>query len=174
VNDSLKVVIVSDRLSPISGQLHLKLVDFSGKVVWENKSEVQVPVNSSATYFGASLKDFLSGKNSKEIVLKAELIENEKPVANNVFYFLPFKELKVPTPKVEFTVSPAQGGFEIGLSTDKLAKNVFLSMDGEEGFFSDNYFDLLPGEKVSIRLDTKISEEKLKEILSIRTLEGAF
>ena len=174
VNDSLKVGIVSDRLSPITGQLRLTLIDFSGKVVWENKDEVQVPANSSATYFGASLKDFLSGENVKEIVLKAELIENEKPAANNVFYFLPFKELKVPTPKVEFTVSPTQGGFEIGLSTDKLAKNVFLTIGGEEGFFSDNYFDLLPGEKVSVRLDTKISEEKLKEILSIRTLEGAF
>lgn len=173
-NDSLKVGIVNDRLEVIKGQLRLNVIDFRGKVVWENSTDVVIPANSSATYFQTPKADFLTGKNPKEIVLRAELLENANVVSNNVFYFLPFKDLKVATPKVEYSVSATQGGFEIVLSTDKLAKNVFLSIGIEDGFFSDNYFDLLPGGKISVRLDTKISEEKLKEILSIRTLESAF
>jgi beta-mannosidase len=65
-------------------------------------------------------------------------------------------------------------GFDITVKTDKLAKNIYLQIADEEGFFSDNYFDLLPGETVSINLKTKISEEKLKEVLTLRTLDGAF
>jgi len=49
-----------------------------------------------------------------------------------------------------------------------------LQIDDEKGFFSDNYFDLLPGEKVLINLNTKISEAKLKEVLTVSTLDGAF
>jgi beta-mannosidase len=31
----------------------------------------------------------------------------------------------------------------ITLGTDKLAKNLFMTIGDEDGFFSDNYFDLL-------------------------------
>ena len=44
----------------------------------------------------------------------------------------------------------------------------------DDGFFSDNYFDLLPGEKVTVNLKTDISEEKLNEVFALRTLDDAF
>jgi beta-mannosidase len=47
-------------------------------------------------------------------------------------------------------------------------------MGDEDGFFSDNYFDLLPGEKPIINLKSNISEDKLNEVLTIRTLNDAF
>ena len=40
--------------------------------------------------------------------------------------------------------------------------------------YSNNYFDLLPGEKAIINLKTSISEDKLKDVLTIRTLDDAF
>ncbi len=33
-----------------------------------------------------------------------------------------------------------------------MAKNVFLYADGLDGQFSDNYFDILPGETVSVTI----------------------
>ena len=41
-------------------------------------------------------------------------------------------------------------GYQITLKTDKLAKNVFLSID-EDGHFSDNYFDLLAGDSIKVQ-----------------------
>jgi beta-mannosidase len=75
---------------------------------------------------------------------------------------------------VEFTVSKAGEAYEISLSSDVLAKNVFLTLGDEDAFFSDNYFDVLPGELVKIRLDTRISLEKLKEVIQVRTLDSTF
>jgi beta-mannosidase len=49
-----------------------------------------------------------------------------------------------------------------------------MQLVDEEGFFSDNYFDLLPGESVTIHLQTDIQEEKLKEVFILKTLDGAF
>ncbi len=58
--------------------------------------------------------------------------------------------------------------------SDKLAKNLYLAIGDEKGFFSDNYFDLLIGKQATINLKTNIPEERLKETLSIRTPDGAF
>jgi beta-mannosidase len=102
------------------------------------------------------------------------LVQNGIVLSKNTYYFKPFKELNVSEPEVTYGITKAEQGFEIALKTDKLAKNVYLQIADEEGFFSDNYFDMLPGEKVTINLKTTISEEKLKEVLTLRTLDGAF
>ena len=108
------------------------------------------------------------------MVLVAELVKAGKTLSKNTFYFKPFKSLDIPKPKVEYTITKADNGFNIELKTDKLAKNVYMQIGDEEGFFSDNYFDLLPGEKVTVNLKTDISEEKLNEVFTLRTLDDAF
>jgi len=60
------------------------------------------------------------------------------------------------------------------LTTDKLARNVYLQIGDEEGFFSDNYFDMLPSSTVKISLKSAMNPEKLKEVLTVRTLTSAF
>jgi beta-mannosidase len=170
----LRVGIVNDRLEKVNAQLKLKLMDFDGEVIWEEASIVEIPANSSDVYYDANRWEFTYRKNLLNLVFTAELIEDGKTLSKNTFYFRPFKELKVEAPRVEYSISKSDSGFDIELKTDKLAKNVYLQIADEKGFFSDNYFDLLPDEKVSINLKTKITEDKLNEVLSVRTLDGAF
>lgn len=169
-----KVGIVNDRLEQVNAQLVLKLMDFDGRVIWEAASLVEIPANSSRDYFNENKEEFLARKDTRNLLFSAELIENGKSVSRNVFFFRPFKELNVPNPQVDHTIVKADNGFQIELKTDKLAKNVYLQIGDEEGFFTDNYFDMLPGEKITINLKTKISEEKLNELLTVRTLDDAF
>jgi len=75
---------------------------------------------------------------------------------------------------LEYSIEKADNGFNIALRTDKLAKNIYLQIGDEDGFFSDNYFDMLPSDKITINLKTGISEEKLNEVITIRTLDDAF
>ena len=172
----LKVGIVNDWPEPINAELRLKLEDFNGKIIWEEASLVDIPANSSDDYYEVNKWEFRY-KYSRQVtnmLFSAELIENGNTLSKNYYYFLPFKQLKIPTPTVEHSIAKTNNGFDITLNTDKLAKNVYLQIGDEEGFFSDNYFDLLPNEKVTINLKTGISEEKLKEVLTIRTLDDAF
>lgn len=170
----LRVGIVNDRLEKVDAQLNLKLIDFEGTVIWEEASIVEIPANSSGDYFDLNRNEFLYRKNTKKLLFSAELIENGKVLSKNTFYFRPFKELNISKPTVDYTIAKSGTGFDIELNTDKLAKNIYLQIADEKGFFSDNYFDLLPGEKVTVNLKTKISEAKLKEVLTVRTLDGAF
>ena len=170
----LRVGIVNDRLDVVNAQLKLKLMDFDGKVIWEEASIVEIPANSSDIYYDVNHNEFLYRKDTNRLLFSAELTENDNVLSKNTFYFRPFKELKIEVPIVEYSVSKCDSGFDIELKTDKLAKNVYLQIADEKGFFSDNYFDLLPGEKISINLKTKITEDKLNEVLTVRTLDGAF
>ena len=169
-----RVGIVNDRLEKVNGLLKLKLMDFEGNVLWEETSIAELQANSSDLYFDVNRWEFQYGKKIQSLVFTAELDENGQTISKNTFYFLPFKELKITKPNLVYSVSKTDSGFDIEISTDKLAKNVYFQIGDEEGFFSDNYFDLLPKETVTIQLKTKISEEKLNEVMTIRTLDDAF
>jgi len=169
-----KVGIVNDRLEQVNAQLILKMMDFNGRVIWEKASLVEIPANSSRDYFNENKNEFLYRKDTRNLLFLAELIENGQTVSRNIYFFRPFKELKIPVPQIDYIIAAADSGFNIELTTDKLAKNVYLQIGDETGFFSDNYFDMLPGEKITVHLETDISEEKLKEKLTVRTLDDAF
>jgi len=170
----LRVGIVNDRLEKIDAQLIMRLSDFNGKVIWEDASLVEIPANSSDDYFDKNRWEFMYGISRTNVVLTAELVEKGQVISKNIFYFRPFKELKITKPTINYTINKSDEGFDVEIKTDKLAKNVYMQIADEKGFFSDNYFDLLPGEKTIINLKTSISEEELKNVLSIRTLDDAF
>ncbi len=170
----LKVGIVNDRLEKINGQLILRLMDFNGRVEWERASLVEIPANSSRDYFDENKYEFLLRRNTRELFMVAELIEGGEVISQNLYFFRPFKELNLPEPVVEYSIEKAEEGYNIQLLTDKLAKNVYLQIGDETGFFSDNYFDLIPGRKVTIHLKTDLSENKLKKVLAVSTLVDAF
>ena len=169
-----KVGVVNDRLEKINAELQLNLMDFDGNVVWEEASLVEIPANSSDNYFNENIYEFLYRKNSRELLFSAKLIENGNVLSDNIFFFRPFKDLKVPAPNVEYTMAKTDSGFDIEISTDKLAKNVYLQTQEDAGFFSDNYFDMLPGETRIISLKTELNENELNEMLTVRTLDDAF
>jgi beta-mannosidase len=169
-----KVGIVNDRLEKVNGELNLRLMDFDGQVIWEENSLVEIPANSSDNYFDVNYWEFLYRKDLLNLVFSAELKEKGEVISKNKYYFRPYKELKVSAPTLEHAILKTDNGFDIELKTDKLAKNVYLQIGDEKGFFSVNYFDLLPGEIEKVNLETEISEQQLKEVLTIRTLDSAF
>ncbi len=172
--DSLKVDIINDKLTGIKAQLAIKVLDFEGKEIWKEVKEITVPAVSSNTFFGARTSEFLKKVQANQQFLSVELLENGKEISNNTLYFKPIKDILLPKPEVKSEISAVDCGFEIALNTNKLAKNLYMTIGDEEGFFSDNYFDLIPGQPVKIKLETKLTREKLQEVFKIRTLDSAF
>lgn len=172
--DSLKVDIINDRLTEIKAQLVVTVLDFEGKEIRKDVNEVTVPANSSHTFFASKTVEFLKKVQPAKQFLLVELVENGAVISNNTLYFKPIKDVLLPKPEVKFELNEVEGGFEITLNTDKLAKNLYLTIGDEEGFFSDNYFDLIPGHTVQVKLETKLTKEKLQEVFALQTLDKAF
>jgi beta-mannosidase len=144
-----EIYIVNDELISRKGQLQLQLMNFEGKILWNSRSNIHVEANSSKVYFSIDKKEF-EKFNSKQMVLSSKLILSEADVQSSLFYFVKPKDLELKEPKI---VIRHLDGNTIEISTDVLAKNIFLSSDNAH--FSDNYFDLLPGESIKVKSDRK-------------------
>jgi len=103
------------------------------------------------------------------------LSANGRVISSNEYFFEPAKSLALPTPQISVEVVKASNGYRVTLTSDKLAKAVYLSAK-TDGFFSDNYFDLLPDKPVQIEFRTKVNVPlaEFRKQLKVRSLKDAF
>ncbi len=153
-NEKYKVYFINDTLEKYSGNLELELISFDGKVVWKTTQEVIGYPNTSTLLFEISKEKF-EGFNLNQILLKTEFNDLQTH-----FFFSKPKDLKLQRPNIQIN---AIDELTIEISSDVLAKNVFLSSE-ENTFFNDNYFDLLPNEKRIIKLSKSTKEIKVKSL----------
>lgn len=155
-NDSLRIHLISDLLDNLQElTLDMRLTDFSGKVWKKESRKVDLPANSSHEIFGSTTAYWKSAKDLTECYLLITLKNSRKqPVAQSVCYFVPTKDLKLPETKIRRKVKYSDGSYTITLSSPKLAKDVFIEIPVQGARFSDNFFDLLPGEKRVITIES--------------------
>jgi beta-mannosidase len=142
--ETLGVYAVSDLLKVLTGTLTLKLVDFTGQVLSEVSQQVQIQANSNLLAVELKTEELLKGRDPKNVVLLAELEENGNILDLKEHYFVTTKELELKKPEIVITEAEGSNGTGFILSTNVLAKQVYLSSE-TEGIFTDNYFDLVPG-----------------------------
>ena len=63
--------------------------------------------------------------------------------------------MKLEKPVVKISVERDFDGYSLIIKTNKLAKYMYLSYENYNGFFTDNYFDLIPGITKKVKFITK-------------------
>ncbi len=119
--------------------------------------------------------EWLGKQDDRNVFLFVEVSSDGAPLSTNILFFKPAKELNLPRPTITTTITKSISGFKITLRSDKLAKSVFLSTDQHEGFFTDNYFHLLPEQTVDVEFQTGegIELEVFKKDLAVMSLVDA-
>ena len=158
---SYKAYIVNDDLKPFEGQFDVVLRDFNGKKLWSAKNTGVIPKSSNLVHFEIS-KDDLERFDLKKTVLSVSF-NAEKKSANSLFYFVKPKDLQLTKPNIQMT---KLNELTYEIFSDVLVKNVYLSAE-EEPFFSDNYFDILPGQKVKIKLSKPVKAIAVKSLFDV-------
>ena len=102
-----------------------------------------------------------------------QLTSRKKIHSQNNLYFDPVKDLLLEKPLITKTVKKSPEGYQITLSSNKLAKNVYL-VSGQKGSFSGNFFDLLPDETRTITFTTKDKSSSFEGKLKIMTLADTY
>ena len=174
-DDKVDVYVVSDKLQALAGTIHTRLLDFSGNVLLEQTKDVQVPAQSNAIYFSVDKAALAAKGDLRKSFLVFDLDVAGKRVSRNLIFFDAMHSLDLPVaPKIDATLSKAGEDYTVTLKSAKLARNVYVSFGDLEVQSSDNYFDLLPGEPVTIRLKTSATREQLKAALTTMSLTEAF
>ncbi len=169
-NGKLSVFVISDKLEEQKANLEMAIYDFNGKSLWNKTIAVKIAPNTSQVYFEIPIDELTKGFNQKTIYFYTRLMQKDQPTVDNILYFVFPKDLELPTPKISKTITKTSEGYEVILSTDKLAKNVFLSLEEQTGSFSDNYFDLEPNKPVKILYKNSKPEINFENKLKIRSL----
>lgn len=165
------VYVVSDRLQPVEAELSVDVMDFSGKIIYSEKSNVEIPANTSIVLTGMKRSFLLRGASGKDVFAVVRLTAGGKNVDEKNVYFEYHKDLNLPQ-EPELSILAREEGKQkyILVTADKLACNVMFVLPDSTAFFSDNYIDILPGRTYKINVKTDIPLAEIERRIQYRYL----
>ena len=170
--DELCIYTLSDELKEYKNvTLQLKVMDFNGKVL--NKKEVkgEVPANASVV-FHKEAYNVLATNPTNTLLLMTLKDQKGKVLSEEIYYFNHPKDQELPVAKVSYKVKQLDGKCEVTLSTKQLARDIFIEIPFQGARFSDNFFDLLPGQTKKIVISSDEIKKSEPVELKIRHLTG--
>lgn len=168
--DTLNVNIISDRRTAVRGTLVLKAMTLDGKVIWQKNIKTTARPLESRKIFASDIRPILGDYTRGQVIFTTEFTTGDAEPYTNIAYACRQKYMDYAKPRFSVKVEPADDGFDVTVGTDVFARGVFLSIDGIDNFFSDNYFDILPGCERKIRVNTSISRDEFVKQLKINSI----
>jgi beta-mannosidase len=167
--------LVSDRITPMVARWRLRVLDFNGKQLTNREQKVTLPPLSSTRVGQFSDAQLLGGADPKRSFAVFELLDGGSPngagvLSRQLVFFDAAKHLALPAPQVRSEWKADGDGFALTLSSDALARDVWLSFGDLDVEVSDNAFDLLPGEPLTVRVQGQATQEQLRAALQVRDL----
>lgn len=152
--DDLCVYLISDELQDRDDvRLTVELMDFDGKSHGKWTQNGKLTANTSMLFLKKRVDEFLSKQDAATSFLRFTLkAKNGAALADEVFYFAYPKDQKLPEARIETSVKKRGEAIEMTLKTDKLARDIFIEIPVQGVRFSDNFFDLLPGQRKKITI----------------------
>jgi beta-mannosidase len=164
--------LVSDRTAPLTAHWRLRVLDFDGKELNRRERKATLPPLSSTRVGKFSDAQLLGGADPKRSFAVFELLDGERVLSHQLVFFDAAKNLALPAPQVRREWKADGDGFALTLSSDTLAREVWLSFGDLDVRLSDNAFDLLPGEPLTVHVSGQATQEQLRAALQVRDLAG--
>jgi beta-mannosidase len=173
---AVKTYIVSDKTVVQPGTLRVRLMDFDGKVLLEDSHAVEVTPLSSKVYLDWPLKKLsdAGAADTSRVFVVAELMQDAKVTSRNLVYLAPVKEIHLKPAALKVDMTGTGGSYQVNVTSPVLARSVYISFGNMDAKVSDNYFNLLPGETVTITATSAASLDALKAQMKVISLTDAF
>lgn len=168
--DSLAIGINLDGNRVVTGKLVVEIIDFKGKKYLQKELDLKVEPGTNQIFMNIELNKELKHNQTARLVV-CRFVEKDVEHARYLHYFVRPKELKLNKSKEAIRISKetiSENNLEITLQSSELQKNVYLYTEDFATEFSDNYFDLLPGEMKKVKIEKSTGNVKIH----YRTLNG--
>ena len=173
IEGDLQVHVVSDSRESFNGEVEVILSDFKGDPILQSwKQEVQLKPRKAALLLTIPKEALPSPEKQKQTYLQLKLSSKNQLISSKNVYFLPFKELDLPCPELEFSVSNDKSNLlYVTVKSKSFAKGVHVTCNSPHNF-SDNFFDLpINGSKIiTLRLDPGTDIAALIDSIKVRSL----
>jgi len=165
-----KVTLVSDRMTPVRGELRMRLIDFDGKVLREERKAVTLAPLAATEFANYRDAELLGGADPKRSAAVFELLVDGEPQSRGMVYFDEPKHLALPAPQLRTALHSDGEGVVLELHSDTLARAVWIDFGDLDARLFDNALTLLPGETVRVQVRSDAKPDALRKQLTIRTL----
>ena len=158
--DEIEVWVVNDELRMVRGVLKVSVVDVErGEVIGEREASISVEPNSSSLVARYKLRDL--GVEDPEAVVLCFRLEHDGGESRNVLLLARHRDVRFSTTSLELEVVEARREgddaiIEVEVGSERYARLAFIDVaEDYVAVASDNFFDLLPGERRRITLRVK-------------------
>ena len=170
LDDKIEIHVINDQHREVESRIRLGLFNLNGDILFKDSSEINVEPFSSNIYRAFDKNDFLSGIDLCATVFRAGLFVGGRVLSRAHQFFKRPKYLSIPSPEFDYKIERVLGKYIITIKSKSFLCQVHLISTKVRGVFSDNYFEMLPGEVQMIDFEPSENEELKKSELIIRTL----
>ncbi|SFS19105.1 beta-mannosidase [Dyella sp. OK004] len=168
------VFVLSDRTEPFQATLRSRVMNMEGKVLRERKQSIKVAPLASTKLASPTDAELLHGADPRKTFAVYELLDSKGTLLSRHLLFVqPPIALQLPDPELKAELRDNGQGMVLEVSAGRLAREVWVDFGGLDATVEDNAFDLLPGEKRELRVDSRENLDALRGALRVRSLAGA-
>jgi beta-mannosidase len=157
----LKVWVVNDRMQTLKDTLKIEVLTLTGEKLYSKELPFEISENDTNLLAVFDEGDLLNGVQAEEAMILLSSVNDR--FQKNYYYLRDFKNIHLP--KANLKIERNKKDQTITVQTDVLARFICLDIFQSEVICSDNFFDLLPGEAKTVRLEHLSGEQiHLEEI----------
>ncbi|MDF2588322.1 MAG: beta-mannosidase [Anaerocolumna sp.] len=163
--EPLTLWAINDTLTDVEIKMDYVIMTFTGEKLKEDSFIGKVASNASEKVMTIDLKGCI--KEPENTILYTRIMSDGALINENRYFFAPYKDLKLTKAKVTCSISKQRNDLlEIELNSNRFVWMLHLEkVDGVD--YSDNDFDLFPGQKKVIVVKTESNESFIPYIRSL-------
>ena len=173
-SDKIKIHAVTDLYEDLKARLTVELINLNGKILLSEERKIKVKANSSEEVWKGSMRELLKKQKKSEVYLRAKIETDTIVVSENIFLFVPHKDLKLENPSIKYDFIEKDGKLFIELNSSKAAFGVCFDYGNLNILFSDNYFTLHAKEPKLVEIISDTEAFEIKNMLSVKSLADSY
>ena len=164
------VSLINDRAASRKGELRMRVMDLGGKVLRDERKVVVLAPLSSTRFADYADAELLGEADAASTIAVFDLSIEGEPEARDVVWFKAAKEIAWADPAIRAELCEEGDSYALALTTQQVARAVWLDFGDLDAGLSDNALTLLPGETITLRVSAKAGVDELRKALSLRSL----
>lgn len=167
-DDHVHIHVTNDYLETYEDHLRLTVYGIDGKVIDEHRFEVNVAENRAEKVKSLDPAGWLEQYSREQIYIR--IVSESGQAPTNQYFLADQKDLQLPQSLVRYAVDSEND--TITVKSDAFTRMVSLDIPQKALVYSDNFFDLLPGEERVIEVRSLRGEAVRLDQLEIRAINS--
>jgi beta-mannosidase len=167
------VALVSDRMTQVEAVWRLRVIDFDGKVLRDERHETTLPPLASVSVADYDDAQLLGRADPQHTVAVFELIVAGNSVSRRFVYFDVARKLALPDPELRTGVLRDGDGYRVRVTAKRFAREVWIDTGDLDVELEDNALTLLPGETIALHMASREKPATIERQLHVRDLHDA-